>query len=683
MVDISKPNKSVLAAKDILKNGLRGAINGVVEALGGSGPAFAPNFTQPKMPDINDAAGVGSDAMRAPSEDPQKPEDQQLHLQHEQAPAVKINPQDLVKSLEKLHTNIIDYLGVIDKNNEQEFKYIDSKMKGYDASIATLSTKVTKIEKITTTEFSRIDRELRNIKSRLDMSGKKGDLFTSSQFGSPSAKLQPTNNNSGSIDIGSAIKGFLTGGAGTALIGSVVTGMLPTLLSAGVVAGLFAQPAYNAWGVYKGIKEKGWGALGGLGTPDPKDWQQKQRMGLGGWTHHGMWEGANRSKQRMEDITPYTDPWAIPGFSDYTGGSKPLNQSQTPGSGGKPFHPNFADPHHNARHMMHPAMSGGGGRGPAMMAPLLNMMHSMWGGGGGSAPGGGSFSSRPLGSGTEFQTRPLPKSLSSMVQTGGGTQLTQQPGGGIGVQSYGPPGMPQGTSLSGHDTIASMRAITASMGGSGGGGGYGGGGGGGGGSGGLSGLLGGGGGGLMGMLGKLMGHMPGMGGGGRGYGGSKGSNGSSGSSTPPVEMEPVKDTAFKTGGEKLPEGGIKEGTKTGDIWSAVAGTGGTKDVTGIGKVGVGREFHLPPGAAQPPGGGGDVRWKKSAPGSYDPDSGGPTVDKGSLYNAAYAKIPTSVVGFVPSGWRSLRNQNRFTSRICSTCRYDGSARIWITSKPTT
>jgi hypothetical protein len=106
-------------ALDILKSGLNKAIGHVVESLGGSGPVSTPNFSQPRMPDINDADNSGSSGTRAPATDPSKPEETQLHLDKESAPAVRLDPQNLVKSLDKINASIVDYLSVIYKNNTQ------------------------------------------------------------------------------------------------------------------------------------------------------------------------------------------------------------------------------------------------------------------------------------------------------------------------------------------------------------------------------------------------------------------------------------------------------------------------------------------------------------------------------------------------------------------------------------
>ena len=110
MIDV-KPPKLNSFAIDLLKSGLNKAIGSVVESLGGSGPASSPNFSQSHFPDINDSNN--SAGTRAPSTDPSKGEDPQLHLQQEgAAPAARIDPSNLVKSLEKINENIIEYLGI-------------------------------------------------------------------------------------------------------------------------------------------------------------------------------------------------------------------------------------------------------------------------------------------------------------------------------------------------------------------------------------------------------------------------------------------------------------------------------------------------------------------------------------------------------------------------------------------
>jgi hypothetical protein len=158
----------------------------------------------------------------------------------------------------------------------------------------------------------------------LDLSKKGGSLIPDKE--SQATKVEKKDDGPG---IASLVENYLKGAAGGTVLGGIIGKILPSLLTPSLLAAAFAQSGFNIYELVKRyIKDpRQLGRdLSDLGTPDANDYRTKKRMGLGGWTHGGMWEGA---RYHRSDTSGYTDPWAIPG---------------TPGPGGRHGRPLIQHP---------------------------------------------------------------------------------------------------------------------------------------------------------------------------------------------------------------------------------------------------------------------------------------------------------------------------------------------------
>ena len=264
----------------------------------------------------------------------------------------------------------------------------------------------------------------------LDLSKKSNNLLPDKQ-----QDAQPVKQPSGGGIVGSienAVTSFLGGAAGGTLLRSTL----------GTILGSTAF----------------WGGAGGVAIIEIGNLLEKMgyigkfRAGRG----VGPYDSPEEQRKAAEEVSPgiYGQSWArrkqlreIENWQRKQKGEQPLPELPARHSR-KLDHPRNQDPKTGATDLMQ-QMFGGGGQRPmnnsaspasggkplGVMMPGLAMVQKIFGST--SAPGGGSFATRPVGGGTQLTSTSL----------------------GLGFDLFGPPGMPQGETISPHDLIAMMRAI--------------------------------------------------------------------------------------------------------------------------------------------------------------------------------------------------------------------------------
>ena len=390
-MDEPKPKTNTWGAKAILKRGLAGAVTELVSQLSGGG-TMATGFRPPQLPNINDAAGSGEDASRAPSLDPDKGEEPSApHLAKETAPAIKIEPDRLVESLTKIHEHIISYLDTIDHNNTAESDYLGRKIKNVATNVAALTQKTATLERTQKSSFERIDRSIRDIRNRLDLKKSPwlaGDADNKPQSQATATQVRPSSNIAGDIEK------YLTG-AGLLKLGTALLGSAPFIAGVGSIAIVEVGNWLERMGYLS--KFRAGRAVG------PYDTREEQRDAARK-ASPGIYDDTPARRQQLRDIENYQrksqglpplgpnerpkswddldfNPLAHPGMRIMH--PRRDNQSNAPASGGKPLGSGL---HPNAMRMMHgggggsfddrfgnwskPMSGSGGGRGPAMIGPV-------------------------------------------------------------------------------------------------------------------------------------------------------------------------------------------------------------------------------------------------------------------------------------------------------------------------
>jgi len=430
MIDELPNTKSALSTgKSILTKTLKGAVNNLVTAFSpeGSGASIGFSFN---LPNINNASGAAEDnSVRAPSEDPSKPSDNAPYVEKATPPATKIDGENIVKSLEQMHKGIVDYLGVIESNNQKEFSYLDKKIKGLDATILKVSEKTDLLQKKQESALSRMDREIRDIKNNFLTTKKSPDLNRNIQNNDDAKKVE---------DSGSGI------GLGTLALLAPLIPLIPEIVAL-VGTGVAAYLAY------KDVQEMLKDPSAWFHKNFKYDWEAAKKLWEEDWKKTKPWlfgpQSGPTQKQWNQGTTKdwfgdrdYWESW-IPGHkSNSTGSGKPLG-SMAPGLqafqslfGGNKKSDSFNDRYGDWQGQKQKPSVGGGSSlqvqngqvsgdyyGPSDMPQsphdLIASMKAITGNVGGSKTGGGgTFTPSTIGP----QTQNYSRQSSATRQSGGG-----------------------------------------------------------------------------------------------------------------------------------------------------------------------------------------------------------------------------------------------------------------------
>ena len=243
MASISDVLKST--GSTILKGG-QNTIRAIANQLGAPNYQSSPGTPKPEFDIPDNVNNETSKPQGAPTLNSNEPDSVKPPILNRQDfTPTKIRGENIVKELDNLHSDIINYLNVINKNSLQIYDYVSNKLKSQDATFLKIDQKTSVLEK----EYKSVDQRLEVMQRDLDNlkfkkkndnlipanqkdpeekgSGKGGDIITPAAAALEAAEV-------GAVGAG---VGVGVGGLSAMLIGSI----LPALALGAAGGGLYAS----------------------------------------------------------------------------------------------------------------------------------------------------------------------------------------------------------------------------------------------------------------------------------------------------------------------------------------------------------------------------------------------------------------------------------------------------------